>query len=201
MAALTVEDATEGYDCDFIDTVPDSLSCCLCLLPLRDPHLLDCCGVKMCAPCISRIETAGQPCPHCRERFVLHMLDKGTARQVLSLKTRCSRKRRYNDCEWEGELRHLRRHVEDECGRTLVECRYSCGESIPRRQLVVHEEQCENSALNIKKRFDLLRALAEERYKREMRDLEEKITKQEKTMAGILAKQEVICYSILHVLQ
>ena len=42
-----------GYECDFVDTIPDSLSCSVCLLPLLDPHLLDCCGVKMCSPCVA----------------------------------------------------------------------------------------------------------------------------------------------------
>ena len=29
-----------GYECDFVDPVPDSLSCAVCLLPFRDPHLV-----------------------------------------------------------------------------------------------------------------------------------------------------------------
>ena len=151
MAAPTVAtEHAEGYDCDFVDAVPDSLSCSVCLLTLRDPHLLDCCGVKMCAPCVSRIEAADQPCPHCRKRFV-HIIDKGTARQVLSLTARCSRKRKYDDCNWEGELRHLSKHETEECAKTLVKCRYSCGERIPRGQLAEHEkDECEERPMNLK---------------------------------------------------
>ena len=139
-----------GYEYDFVDTIPDCLSCSVCLLPLRDPHLLDCCGIKMCSPCVDRIEAADQPCPHCGERFV-HILDKGTTRQVLSLKTRCSRKRKYDDCEWEGELQHLSKHETDECEWALVECRYSCGERILRRLLAEHEQDvCEQRPMNVK---------------------------------------------------
>ena len=56
MAAPTVATKhAEGYDCEFVDAVPEPLTCSVCLLTLRDPHLLDCCGVKMCGPCVSRI--------------------------------------------------------------------------------------------------------------------------------------------------
>ena len=96
-----------GYDCDFIDSIPDSLSCPVCLLPFRNPHQLDCCGIKICATCVGRIDAADQPCPQCRESFV-HIQDKGTTRQVLGLKTRCSRNK--DGCKWEGELRHLYTH-------------------------------------------------------------------------------------------
>ena len=143
--------------------------------PFADPHLLDCCGVKMCAPCVSRIEAADQPCPYCREQFA-HMLDKGTTRQVLSLKTRCSRKRKYDDCEWEGELRHLSKHEKIECWLTLVECRYSCGERIPRSQLAEHEQDvCEQRPMNVK--LEGIVTKMEERHKREMTAVREEMEK------------------------
>ena len=171
-----------GYECDLVETIPVTLSCSVCLLPLRDPHLLDCCGVKMCAPCVSRLEEAGQPCPHCREKFV-HILDKGTTRQVLSLKTRCSRKRKYDDCEWEGELRHLSKHETEECEWALVECRYPCGQSVPRRQLADHEQdECEQRPMNLK--LESIVKKMEKRHENEItamkEETERKLAEQEK---------------------
>ena len=36
------------YDVDFIDSPPDSLQCPVCLLTLKQPHVLSCCGTLMC---------------------------------------------------------------------------------------------------------------------------------------------------------
>ena len=123
-----------GYDYDFVDSPPNSLTCPVCLLPLRDPHLVSCCGAKFCESCIGRVKAAGSPCPLCNQPFV-SLLDRGTFRKVLSLKVHCSRKR--DGCKWEGELRHLENHEREECGWALVRCQ--CGGRFPRRKLSEHQ--------------------------------------------------------------
>ena len=70
-----------GYENEFVDSIPDTLSCPVCLLPFRDPHLVSCCGAKFCEPCISRVKTAGQPCPVCKQEFI-SLLDRGDQRKV-----------------------------------------------------------------------------------------------------------------------
>ena len=38
-----------GYDDEqFTDNIPENLRCPVCLLVLREPHLLSCCGVHIC---------------------------------------------------------------------------------------------------------------------------------------------------------
>ena len=139
---------TGGYEIEFVDSIPDSLSCPICLLPFRDPHLLSCCGAKYCEACIGRVKASGQPCPLCKEQF-FSMLDKNDQRKVLGLKVRCSRKK--DGCQWEGELRHLDHHEREECMCALVECRYSCGVRLPRRQLVEHERDlCPQRPVDVK---------------------------------------------------
>ena len=160
---------TGGYECEFVETVPDSLSCPVCLLPFRDPHLLDCCGAKYCAVCIGRVKTAGQPCPLCKEQFTT-MLDKSYQRKVLSLMVRCSRKK--DGCDWEGELRHLEHHQMEECGWALVKCRYECGVCVPRPQLVEHElHLCPKRPVHVK--LESAMTKMEERHKREMDTVKE----------------------------
>ena len=96
-----------GYDCDFVDHPSESLTCAICLMPFRNPHILDCCGAKYCESCIGRVKAASQPCPICKQ-FFNSMVDRSKHREVLSLKVRCSRKT--DGCDWKGELRHLEEH-------------------------------------------------------------------------------------------
>ena len=74
-----------GYENEFVDSIPDTLSCPVCLLPFRDPHLVSCCGAKFCESCIGR---AGQPCPLCKQEFT-SLLDRSFQRKVLDLNVRC----------------------------------------------------------------------------------------------------------------
>ena len=165
---------TGGYECEFVEAVPDSLSCPVCLLPFRDPHLLDCCGAKYCAVCIGRVKTAGQPCPLCKEQFTT-MLDKSYQRKVLSLMVRCSRKK--DGCDWEGELRHLEHHQMEECGWALVKCRYECGVCVPRPQLVQHElNLCPKRPVDVK--LESVMTKMEERHKREMDNVKEEFRRE-----------------------
>ena len=165
---------TGGFECNFIEAVPDSLSCPVCLLPFRDPHLLDCCGAKYCAVCIGRVKTAGQPCPLCKQQFTT-MLDKSYQRKVLSLMVRCSRKK--DGCDWEGELRHLEHHQMEECGWALVKCRYECGVCVPRPQLVEHELHLCPKQVNLKVLESAMTKM-EERHKKEMEAVKEEFRRE-----------------------
>ena len=129
-----------GYDCEFVDALPKSLECCVCRLGLRDPHVLSCCGVKVCESCVGQVQTSQSPCPKCKQRFVT-MLEKEVQRAVLGLLVYCSKKK--NGCEWKGELRSSEIHLQIECGYVEVECQYECGGRFQRRLLPNHEmEDC-----------------------------------------------------------
>ena len=160
-----------GYECDFVDDISEALLCPVCLLPYRDPHILDCCGAKYCTPCIGRVKAAGQPCPLCKQEFS-SLLDRNDQRKVLSLKVRCSRKK--DGCEWEGELRHLSDHEREECVWALVECGYHCGERLPRRQLAEHEQElCPQRPVDVK--LESFMRKMEERHMREMAAVREEL--------------------------
>ena len=154
-----------GYDCEFIDSIPDSLFCSVCLLAFRNPHLLDCCGIKLCESCVTRIEAAGQPCPHCRSDKYKHIADPSIRRQVLGKQVYCER--RNDGCEWIGELRHLEEHNMKECGWAVVQCRYHCTGHILRHQLAQHElEECPQRPLEV--RIESYMHKMEERHKKEL---------------------------------
>ena len=169
---------TGGYKCHFVDSLPDSLNCPVCILPFRDPHLLSCCGARYCEYCIGRVKAAGQPCPLCKQPFV-SLLDKWCQRKVLELKVCCSREK--DGCDWEGELRHLEKHEKEECGWALTKCRYHCGKRFPRRQLAEHEiDECSQRPVDIKletfmRKMEAKLTAEKECHEREMKELRGKL--------------------------
>ena len=98
-----------GYDCDLVEEPPDDLVCPICLLPPKKPHLISCCGRKLCQTCVSKIKEAGHPCPCCRGKEYVIVIDRQVERRVLDLKVYC--KYKSMGCTWSGELRNLEKHV------------------------------------------------------------------------------------------
>ena len=135
-----------GFDCEFVAAPPKSLECPVCLLTVRDPQVVSCCGNQFCRPCIQRIRNDNKPCPLCNEPNFTTFLHKGVMREVNSLMVRCPQKEL--GCDWEGELGQLQQHLNPGvkssgkgCSFVLVECVYKCGERFPRR--VIHEHELE----------------------------------------------------------
>ena len=163
-----------GYENEFVDSIPDTLSCPVCLLPFRDPHLVSCCGAKFCEPCIGQVKTACQPCPLCKQEFV-SLLDRSFQRKVLELKVRCPKK---NDgCQWVGELRHVVPHEREECEWTVVECSYQCGAHLTRRLMAEHEhDMCPQRPMDVKLESFMKRM--EERHERELSAVKEELRRE-----------------------
>ena len=144
MAAF--EQRKGGYDCEFVSPPPKSLECPVCLLILRDPHVISCCGNEFCQVCIERVQRDGKPCPLCNELKFTTFLHKKLVREVNALVVRCPQKEQ--GCEWEGELGQLQSHLINPgaeattskgCGFVMVECSYQCGAHLQRRLLQEHE--------------------------------------------------------------
>ena len=134
-----------GYDCEFITVPPKSLECSICLLIVRQPHVISCCGNQFCQSCIGRIQNDNKPCPLCKDVNFSTLLHKGVMREVNSLMVRCTHKG--IGCNWKGELGQLQEHLNpgasaDQrkgCGYVRVECRYQCGEMFLRNAVQCHE--------------------------------------------------------------
>ena len=136
-----------GFDCDFVEPPPKSLECPICLLIVREPHIVVCCGNQFCRPCIDRIRQDGKPCPLCNEPNFTAFIHKGVMREVNALPVRCSKK--HMGCQWVGELGQLEQHLTPGkqgragCSYVEVECRHQCGERFQRQFLLEHElESC-----------------------------------------------------------
>ena len=155
MAAKSVTDFSVvpsnkgGYDYEFVSPPPKSLECPVCLLTLRDPHVISCCGNEFCQVCIERVQRDGKPCPLCNEPKFTTFLHKKLVREVNALVVCCSQKEL--GCKWEGELGQLQSHLNpgvgvvssNACGFVIVECPLRCGAQFERRLLQEHEmEMC-----------------------------------------------------------
>ena len=175
-----------GYQAEFVDSISDTLSCSICFLPFRDPHLVSCCGAKFCETCIGRVKAAGQPCPLCKQEFNT-MLDRSMQRKVLELNVCCSGKQ--DGCQWVGELRQVVNHEREECEWAVVGCSYQCGAYLPRRLMAEHEhDMCPQRPIDIK--LESFTKKMEERHEREMRKMETLLTTERERHEKEMKKME-----------
>ena len=135
-----------GYDYEFVTPPPKTLECPVCLLTLRDPHVISCCGNEFCQVCIQRVQRDGKPCPLCNEPSFTMLLHKKLVREVNALVVRCPQKEL--GCGWEGELGQLQLHLNPEagpssktngCAYVMVACSYQCGVHLQRQMVQEHE--------------------------------------------------------------
>ncbi len=154
MATITF---SGGYDYDFVDEPPKSLECSICLLTLRNPTVISCCGNHFCEPCIGRIINNRKPCPLCNSPDFTTFLHKGVAREVNGLRVYCPKKAQ--GCDWQGELGQVDRHLNPTansrgCGFVMVECKYRCGGMFERQMIDSHEtDDCAKRPIEVQVAF------------------------------------------------
>jgi len=115
-------EAIGGYDFEFIEDIPDDLTCTLCHYALKNPVQIEDCGHTFCEDCFNRTKDHASAnalefcCPLDRQVIDIGRVFKNKAdeRKVLNLKVKC----RYfeDDCEWIGELRNALEH-ESKCSK------------------------------------------------------------------------------------
>ena len=101
-----------GYDCDFVDVPPKELNfqCSICLLVLRQPYLVDCCGYNFCKVCLEGLYNGNTvQCPLCRKEDFKAIQNKGLERELNQRMVYCPNKK--CGCNWIGELRQFDSHV------------------------------------------------------------------------------------------
>jgi len=118
-------EAIGGYDFEFIEDIPDDLTCTLCHYALKNPVQIEDCGHTFCEDCFNRTKDHASAnalefcCPLDRQVIDIGRVFKNKAdeRKVLNLKVKC----RYfgDDCEWIGELRNALEHV-SECSKNTT---------------------------------------------------------------------------------
>ena len=140
-----------GFDCQFIVKPVDYLQshCPICLLILREPFQVTCCGKSFCKACIQRIGAGNKICPTCnRDNFELFQ-NKGLQQPLYGFEVSCSNMA--SSCDWQGELGKLDQHLnlnpdKDKlsvgCAYTNVKCLF-CKELYQRSKIEHHQgSQC-----------------------------------------------------------
>ena len=140
-----------GFDCEFVEHPPKAVQsdCPVCLLVLREPHQVTCCGYAFCRVCIKRIQTDKKSCPTCNRTDFTVFPDLRLQRSLYEFLVWCSHKT--EGCEWSGDLSQLEKHLNENpkldeqlvgCQFTEVECHHCC-ELFQHRYVTAHEiEKC-----------------------------------------------------------
>ncbi len=146
-----------GYDAEFVEPPKElQADCSICLSILRDPFIVNCCGMSFCYLCIKPIVDLRKPqCPLCKGNPKPLAEDKRLSRQLSQRKVFCSNKKL--DCEWIGLLADYDKHLNsasnppenrlEGCSFVKIKCLY-CDEHFTRGELVDHEDNCPQKIYN-----------------------------------------------------
>ena len=140
-----------GFDCEFIERPQKAFQtdCPICLLVLRQPQQVTCCGYSFCRNCIPEICKDRKPCPTCNQVEFSVFPNKGLQRSLYEFHVWCTHEK--EGCQWTGELGKLENHLNESpqhgdqlrgCPYTEVEC-CQCAKHFQCRGITTHEiEEC-----------------------------------------------------------
>ena len=136
-----------GFDCEFIERPPETLqsNCPVCMLVLREPYQVTCCGHAFCQACIERVQLQQSPCPTCKETDFCVFPDKRLQRSLSVYHIHCFHEK--EGCQWTGSLREFDEHLNEKpavdeqlsgCAFAEVECIH-CHRFFQRRYINEHQ--------------------------------------------------------------
>ena len=151
MASIPTPNNIGGFDYDLLIKPPDRLICKICRLPSRDAYLTVCCGHIFCKSCLDdgKKSSPANACPVCRDTEFVTYPNKAVDREVRELRIHCTNKEK--GCEWQGELNDINNHLgnSDGCQFEESKCSNKCGKMIERRYLTSHvETECPRRMVN-----------------------------------------------------
>ena len=133
-----------GYQCEFVECVPEHFLCSKCKGVARRLTFTSCCGESYCHGCITEIQQKGEPCPACEEKAFITSEQVKFQRRIRSLQVYCSMKER--GCDWTGTLDNLDAHLDpdgDNCQHVDTKCPFDCQLNVPKNKLNEHvEKEC-----------------------------------------------------------
>ena len=134
--------ASQGYKCEFLNSVPDDFYCKKCTLVAQKLSITTCCGESFCQACITSIQDNKEPCPECGATELSYIEHIKSQKRINNLQVYCSMKER--GCGWSGTLEQLDTHLDphqDNCQYVDTECPLKCLKTIPKKNLDDHLAQ------------------------------------------------------------
>ncbi len=142
-----------SQELEFVETVPQEMTCSICIKVLHQPHLVNCCEQHFCKVCLEEWLKNSQSCPHCRATSFTYMLMKQKSRKIGELKVYCPNRNhgckavlKYIDCD-----SHLSATNSDGCLYITLDCPNNCGTKVFRGKLIEHRlKLCPNRIVSCK---------------------------------------------------
>ncbi len=132
--------AVVGYECEFLDQVPEEYICRQCKHVAREPIIVDCCNETMCEACVQEMMEDKKPCSNCQKVPVKYIPNK-IKNKILDLNVHCLNcqkvpvkfipQNKIRSCKWTGQLQQLDEHLSD-CEYVDTKCD-QCQKSIQKR--------------------------------------------------------------------
>ena len=134
--------ASQGYQCEFIDSVSDDFYCKKCTLVARRLSISTCCGESFCHACLADTQEQGKPCPACGEKEYNIVRQVKSQKRISCLQVYCSLKEK--GCDWSRTLEQLDSHLDpdqDNCQYVDTKCPLNCHMTIPKNKVEQHVAQ------------------------------------------------------------
>ena len=133
------------FEFEFVEELPEEMTCSICVKVLCQPHLMNCCGQQFCEACLEKWLESNKTCPHCHSTDFSHMLMKRTSMQVGNLKVYCPNKQ--HGCETILKISECDNHLSagnaEGCVYVKLRCPYLCSFKAFRNDVKYHIElQC-----------------------------------------------------------
>ena len=137
--------AAIGYECRFLDQVPEEYLCRQCKHVAREPIIVDCCNETMCEACVQEMMEDKKPCSNCQKVPVKYIPNK-IKNKILDLNVHCLNcqkvpvkfipQNKIRSCKWTGQLQQLDEHLSD-CEYVDTKCQ-QCKKSVQKRNMITH---------------------------------------------------------------
>ena len=142
----TDSSVSEELHYSFVEEPSQDIYCPVTLDVLLDPCQTLCCGNHLSLSAAHKLKRMKKRCPLCKKFPLAFVEDKYFQRVVLATKLYCSNKE--SGCQWTGEVRELKSHLNvgcvdyrGKCGFVEIPCPYKCGSSIQRLMMEDHKAQ------------------------------------------------------------
>jgi TNF receptor-associated factor 4 len=136
---MAASSTSQGYQCEFVEPVPEDYYCKQCCLVARKLTTTNCCGESYCNVCIHSTQQDSKPCPGCGQHgFETFQLVK-YQKKILSLLVSCSKKE--SGCVWCGTLEELDAHLDPDtgdCEHTDMYCPLNCQQKVNKMKINDH---------------------------------------------------------------